>query len=161
MIAGETCSSLFLLRRRIQGEGADSPAPIRPTACLRTEILTSKGSYITFQLADFVMKRTLHFATKLNFRDIKKCNCFSVPSYDLFASAHKAVFPALTTTGVHRLRKTWSSLLSQLITKKVQQAFLNQSLPPPPPCPQSKIPGSAPASLGQDVLSVSALRGPS
>ena len=107
------------------------PAPIRPSACLRTEILTSKGSYITFQLADFVMKRTLHFATKLNFRDIKKCNCFLVPSYDLFASAHKAVFPALTTTGVHRLRKTWSSLLSQLITKKVQQAFLNQSLTPP------------------------------
>ena len=32
---------------------------------------------------------------------------------DLFASARKAVFPAPTATGVHRLRNTWSSLLSQ------------------------------------------------
>ena len=39
------------------------------------------------------MKRVLHFATKLNSRDIQKCNCFWVPSYDLFASAQKAVFP--------------------------------------------------------------------
>ena len=38
------------------------------------------------------MKRALHFATKLNSRDIKKCNCFWVPSYDLFASARKAVY---------------------------------------------------------------------
>ena len=39
------------------------------------------------------MKSVLHFATKLNSRDIQKCNCFWVPSYDLFASAQKAVFP--------------------------------------------------------------------
>ena len=32
------------------------------------------------------MKRALHFSTKLNSRDIKKCNGFLVPSYDLFAS---------------------------------------------------------------------------
>ena len=38
------------------------------------------------------MKRALHFATKLNSRDIKKCHCFWVPSYDLFASARKAVY---------------------------------------------------------------------
>ena len=43
-------------------------------------------------------------------RDVKKCKCFWVPSYDLFASARKAVFPAPTATGVHRLRNTWSSL---------------------------------------------------
>ena len=61
------------------------------------------------------MKRAWHFSTKLNSRDIKKCNCFWVPSYDLFASARKAVFPAPTATGVHRLRNTWSSLLSQLV----------------------------------------------
>ena len=42
------------------------------------------------------MKRALYFTTKLNSRDIKKCNCFWVPSYDLFASARKAVFPAPT-----------------------------------------------------------------
>ena len=70
------------------------------------------------------MKRALHFATKLNSRDIQKCNCFWVPSYDLFASARKGVFPAPTAT-------------------EKQQSFLNQSLPPPPP-PPIKIPGSAP-----------------
>ena len=37
------------------------------------------------------------------------------PSYDLFTSACKAVFPAPKEIGVHRLRNTWSSLLSQLV----------------------------------------------
>ena len=32
------------------------------------------------------MKRALHFSTKLNSSDIKKCNGFLVPCYDLFAS---------------------------------------------------------------------------
>ena len=37
------------------------------------------------------MKRVLHiFATKLISKDIQNCNCFLVPSYDLFASAHKS-----------------------------------------------------------------------
>ena len=64
-----------------------------------------------------LMKRAWHFSTKLNARNIKKCNCFWVPSYDLFASARKAVFLEPTATGVHRLRNTWSSLLSQLVDK--------------------------------------------
>ena len=47
------------------------------------------------------MKHALHFATKLNSRDIQKCNnCFWVPSYDLFASAHKEVFSC--TNGIQR-----------------------------------------------------------
>ena len=37
------------------------------------------------------MKRVLYFATKLNSRDIQKCDCLWVSSYDLFASARKAV----------------------------------------------------------------------
>ena len=37
------------------------------------------------------------------------------PSYDLFTSACKAVFPAPKEIGVHRLKNTWSSLLSQLV----------------------------------------------
>ena len=48
------------------------------------------------------MKPALHFATKLNSRDIQKCNCFQVPSYDLFATKvwtpapnHKFVDPPL------------------------------------------------------------------
>ena len=32
-----------------------------------------------------------------------------------FAPACKAVFPAPTATGVHRLRNNWSSMLSQLV----------------------------------------------
>ena len=56
------------------------------------------------------MARALHFSTKLISRDIKKCNCFWVPSYDLFAYTPKAVLPAPTATAVHRLRNTWSSL---------------------------------------------------
>ena len=74
------------------------------------------------------MKHALHFASKLNSRDFQICNCFWVPSYDLFTSARKAVFPAPTTTGVHRLRNTWSSLWEVICHKKVQQSFLNQSL---------------------------------
>ena len=42
-----------------------------------------------------------------------------VPSYDLFASARKAVFPAPTVTGVHRLRNAWSAVLSQLVDNYV------------------------------------------
>ena len=74
----------------------------------------------------------LHLATKLNSRDIKKCIVFREPSYDLFASARKAVFSALTATGVHRMRNTWSSLSEVICHKKVQQSFfLHQILDPP------------------------------
>ena len=87
--------------------------------------------YHSFLWLIFLMKHALHFATKLNSRDIKKCDCFWVPSYDLFASARKAVFPAPTATGsVHRLRNTWSSLWEVICHTKVQQSFLNQSLDP-------------------------------
>ena len=61
----------------------------------------------------------------------QKCNCFWVSSYDLFAFAHKAVFPAPTATSVYRVRKTWSSLWEVICHKRVQQSFLNQSLNPP------------------------------
>ena len=62
---------------RIQGEGQGIRTPqIRSDACLR----------LINWLIFFLMKRALHFSTKLNSRDIKKCNGFLVPSYDLFAS---------------------------------------------------------------------------
>ena len=48
------------------------------------------------------MKRALHFATRQNSWDIKKCDCFCVLSSDLFTSARKAVVPAPTATGAHR-----------------------------------------------------------
>ena len=99
---------------------------------------------ITFYLADFfLMRRALHFATKLNSRYIKKCHCFWVPSNDMFASARKAVFPAPITTAVHRFRNTWPSLREEFATKKLIGPFWTKVWTPPPP-PQSKIPGSAP-----------------
>ena len=111
------------------------------------------NSYIVYRCLTgwifFLMKRALHFATKLNSRDIQKCNCFWVPSYDLFASARKAVFPAPKATGVHRLGNTWSSLWEKNLPQKGQQSFLNQSLVAP--IPQSKIPGSAPAEHTNDT----------
>ena len=92
----------------------------------------------------FLMKRALHFATKLNSKDNQKFNCFWVPSYDLFASARNAVHgrgprnynvqPRLVGGDVG-----WSNL-----PQKVQQPFPNQSLPPPPPLPQSKLPVDPP-----------------
>ena len=61
------------------------------------------------------MKCMRYFPTKLTALDIHKCNCFWVPSYDLFTSARKAMSPAPTATSVHRLRNTWLSLLFQLV----------------------------------------------
>ena len=100
--------------RRVRG----SRPPYQTWRLFETEILTSTGFYITFYLADFfffLMKCALHFATKRNSRGIQKCISFWVLSYDLFATACKAVFPAPSVTGVHRLRNTWSSQLSQLV----------------------------------------------
>ena len=78
--------------------------PIRSDACLRLKVLHRQDRTTLFKWLTFVKKRALHFATKLNSKDIQKCNCFWVPSCDLFASASKAVFPAPAATGDHRLR---------------------------------------------------------
>ena len=96
---------------RIQGEGPGGldPSPIRPYACFRLKFLHRQDRIPFFNWLVCLMKRALNFATKLNSRDIKKCHWFWVPSYDLFASARKTVFPAPTANGVHRLRNTWSS----------------------------------------------------
>ena len=84
------------------GSGGPDP-PIRPDACLRLKSLHRQDRISLLNwLIFFLRKRALHVATKLNFRDIQKCNCFCVPSYDLFASARKALFPAPTATGVRR-----------------------------------------------------------
>ena len=101
----------------------------------------------------FLMKLALHFTTKLNSWDIKKCNCFWVLSYDPFASAREAVFPAPTVTGVHRggcskvvsFTGAWAYGKGPKNYNNVQPrpmgggggSFLNQSfdrsLPSPPP----------------------------
>ena len=95
--------------------GVRTPLSDLTLTTLRLKFLHRQDRISLFNWTIFTMKRAWHVSTKLNSRDIKKCNCFWVPSYDLFASARKAVFPAPTATGVHRLRNTWSSLLSQLV----------------------------------------------
>ena len=80
----------------------------------------------------FLMKRALHFSTKLNSMDIQKCNCVWVPSYDLFASARKAVFPAPTATGFHRLSNTWSSLWEEIWHKKSSTVLSEPKFAPRP-----------------------------
>ena len=87
----------FLTKQwRIQGEGPEawtspSPSPSPPDACLRLKFLHRQDRISLLNWLIFLMKRALHFATKLNSRDIQKCNRFLVPCYDLFASARKAV----------------------------------------------------------------------
>ena len=100
---------------RIQGEGPGDPdpavpppppppSPFRPETCLRLKFLHRQDRVSLFNWLNFLMTRALHFATKLNPRDIQKFNCFWVSSYHLLASVRKAVFPAPTVTGVHRLK---------------------------------------------------------
>ena len=105
---------------RVRGSGGSDPPP--------------PPSDLTFvwDWSSYMNRIVYHFLTGWAFysRNIQKCNCFWVPSYDLFASARKAVFPSPAATGVHRLRKRWLSLWEVICHKKVQQAFLNQSLDP-------------------------------
>ena len=84
------------------------------------------------------MKRALHFAPKLNPRDIQKCNCFWVPSYDLFASVRKAVFPAPTATEKqqsfvnqnfpHDVPSCWPSLLLSFWVRRTKGGIFKPSL---------------------------------
>ena len=111
------------------GSGGTNP-PIRPYACLRLKFLHRQDhhNFISFfNCLIFFMKYALHFATKLNSRDIQKCNWFWVPSCDMFAY-RKAVFPAPMATGVHRLRNKWLSLLSLLVNNYCDNSADNMQL---------------------------------
>ena len=72
---------------RIQREGPDPLSPLPPPISNNKNKGCSRISL--FNWLTFLLKRALHFATKPNTRDIQKCNCFSVRSYDLFASTLK------------------------------------------------------------------------
>ena len=65
---------------------------LRPDACLKLKFLHRQDRMSLFNWPIFLMKRALHFATKLNSRDIHKCNCFWVPSYDLLSLLAKQYF---------------------------------------------------------------------
>ena len=70
------------------------------------------------------MKRALHFANKINFRGIQNVIVLGVSSYDLFASARKAVFPKLSVTGVLRLRLEICTIFVTKHKRMFQGAFL-------------------------------------
>ena len=57
------------------GGGSGHPPPIRPDACLRLTFLHRQDCISLFNWLIFsLMKHALHFASKLNSRDIQKCN---------------------------------------------------------------------------------------
>ena len=78
------------------------------------------------------MKRTLHFVTKLNSSDIQKCNCFWVPSYDLFALLAKQYLPLKRRLAFTHWETRGRLSKKKFSTKKIQQSFLNRSLDLPP-----------------------------
>ena len=55
----------------------------RPDACLRLKFLHRQDLISPFNWLIFLVKCLLHFATKLNSRDIQKYYFGGVPSYDL------------------------------------------------------------------------------
>ena len=84
------------------GGGGVRTLPSRTDACLRLKFSHRQDRISLFNRLMYLMKRALHFATRQNSWDIKKCDCFWVLSSDLFTSARKAVVPAPTATGAHR-----------------------------------------------------------
>ena len=85
-----------------RGGGGGRTLPSRTDACLRLKFSHRQDRVSLFNWLMYLMKRALHFATRQNSWDIKKCDCFWVLSSDLFTSARKAVVPAPTATGAHR-----------------------------------------------------------
>ena len=63
------------------GSGPAPPLPpsISPDACFRLKFSKGQDRISLFNWLTFLMKHVLHFATKLNSRDITNCNCFWVP----------------------------------------------------------------------------------
>ena len=126
---------------RIQGRvrGVRTTLSDLTLTTLRLKSLHQQDRISLFNWLIFLMKRAWHFSTKLNSRDIQKCNCFWVPSYDLFASARKAVFTSrIQVNGTRpRIYNVQPRLVGGVVwgrsnlTKKVQQSFLNLSLDPP------------------------------
>ena len=90
------------------------------------------------------MKRALHFPTKLNSRDIQKCNILFLSTLLLsvrLSSQSSISRRDVTATGVHKLRNTWSSL-SEVICPRQSSTVLSKPKfgPRPPPRTPPKMP---------------------
>ena len=105
----------FCFNRQQADPPSCPPPPYQTWRLFENAILTSTGFVYHFLTGwSFLMKRALHFATKLNSRDFHS----KLFSSDLFVSSRKAVFPSPMASGVHRLRNTWSSLWEVICHKK-------------------------------------------
>ena len=71
-------SEVSRIQRRIRGPGPGGLRilPSRPDACLRLKFLHRRDRISLFNWLIFLTKDALHFATKQNSWDIKKCDCF-------------------------------------------------------------------------------------
>ena len=121
------------------GSGSPHPTPFRLDVCLgprENEIILScwdwsltstlTGSYTTFELADFLMELTLHFATKLNSRDIQ-----SVTLLWFVRLCSQSSISRANSARVHRLRNTWSSLWEVICHNKSSKFFSEPKFGPP------------------------------
>ena len=82
------------------------------------------------------MKRALHFPTKLNSRDIQKCNILFLSTLLLsvrLSSQSSISRGDVTATGVHKLRNMWSSLSEVIWTSKSSTVPSKPKFGPPPP----------------------------
>ena len=101
-----------------------------------TKILTSAGYISLFNWLIFLMKHALHFTVKINSRDIQKCDCFWVPSYDLFPFCSRANGDRRSQVEKHVVFSVRSNLPYKSSTVLSEPKFGPL---------QSKIPGSAPS----------------
>ena len=113
---------------RIQGEGPDPP--IRSDACLKLKLLHWQDHISLSNWLIFLMKRRLHFATKLNPRTIQKCNCFWVSSWSVCLCSQSSI----SCTNRERCSQIEKHVVVSAFSaghKKVQQSFWTNVWTPP------------------------------
>ena len=113
---------------RIQGEGPDPP--IRSDACLKLKLLHWQDHISLSNWLIFLMKRRLHFATKLNPRAIQKCNCFWVSSWSVCLCSQSSI----SCPNRERCSQIEKHVVVSAFSaghKKVQQSFWTNVWTPP------------------------------
>ena len=84
----------------------------------------------------FLMRCALHFATKLNSRNIQKCHCFCVPSNDLFASARRSSISRANGNQRSQIEKHVTVSVKCDLPQKSSTVLSEPKFgPPPPPTP--------------------------
>ena len=141
------------------GSGGLRILPSRPDACLRLKFLHRRDRISLFNWLIFLMKGTLHFATKQNSWDIKNVIVFGYSPLicsPLLAKQYFPPPPPPTANGAHRggCSKSASFMGASAYGKgpknyNVQPrpvaggggggSFLNQSFDRPPPTPNQKF----------------------